>query len=307
MNTALVTGGTGFIGEALIPALQQRGYRVLLLTRKPDAARQRYPEAQPFRDWRELGDLCPEVVINLAGEGIADKRWTDARKQVLRESRIGVTRSLVDWCATRQTAPRVMVSGSAIGYYGDCGDEWVDEHSPAGHDFAARLCSEWESAARPVRVLGTRLAIVRIGLVMGPGGMLKRLLLPFRLGLGGRLGPGTQWMSWIERGDLVRLILALTDSHEAEGIFNAVAPNPVTNEDFTRVLARALKRPAMLPVPAWLLRTLMGELAELLLASQRVRASRMEWLPGFRFRFTGIEKAITHHLPQLTGNAKVQL
>lgn len=300
MSRILVTGGTGFVGQALIPQLLAASHTVALLTRRPDTALTMFGPSTALTAADSVDtlvrDFKPDAVINLAGEGIANARWTDKRKKILRESRIGVTESLVQALFRHGVRPRVMISGSAVGYYGDTGDTIVDEHSPPGDDFAARLCRDWEQAAKRVTDLGTRLAVVRIGLVIGNGGLIARLRRPFTFGLGGRLGNGRQWMSWIARQDLVRLLIALLSADGAEGPFNAVAPHPVTNAEFTQALARALHRPALFPAPAGLLRLMLGELAELLLTGQRVCSTRLESELSFTFEHTNIESAITSAL-----------
>ncbi|RMF15760.1 MAG: TIGR01777 family protein [Gammaproteobacteria bacterium] len=300
MSRVLVTGGTGFVGHALVPALLKAGHALALFTRQPEKVSTLYgtSEALVAGDAMEslVRDFRPEAVINLAGEGIANARWTDTRKHILRESRIGVTEKLTEALFRHRIRPRVMISGSAVGYYGDTGSEQVDEHSPPGRDFAARLCQDWEQAASRVTDLGTRLAFVRIGLVIGHGGLIERMRRPFSLGLGGRLGSGRQWMSWISRADLVQLLITLLEKEDAEGPFNAVAPHPVTNAEFTHAFARALRRPAIFPVPGALLKLVLGELADLLLTGQRVVSCRLESELSFTFQHTQIESAITSAL-----------
>lgn len=280
----LVTGGTGFVGHALVPALLADGHRLVLLTRRPGQRRGLDPRAALVGRLSDCGaDFAPEAVINLAGEGIADRRWTAARRRELYDSRVTLTRELVHWLSTRATPPRVMLSGSAVGWYGDQGDATLTEASPPHPEYTHELCEAWEQAARDVAALGTRLCVLRTGVVLGPGGgMLARLLPVFRAGLGGRVGTGRQWLSWIGRQDLVEVMRRLLADEAMAGVYNATAPAPVTNGEFTRVLAAQLERPALLPVPAPALRLAHGELSSLLLGGQKVLPARLE-AAGFRF------------------------
>lgn len=288
----VVAGGTGFLGRALVAALRAEGHHVCVLTRRPSA-----PEEVGWTPdgtagaWAAAVDGA-EVLVNLAGAGIADRRWSQARKRVLATSRLDATRSLVAAALAAAAPPRVFVSASAVGYYGDRGDELLTEEALPGEDFLGRLAQEWEAAARAVEPIGTRLALVRTGIALAPdGGALGKMLLPFRLGLGGRLGTGRQYMPWIHRGDWVRLVRWLIAEPAAQGAFNATAPNPVTNAEFTRALARALGRPAVLPVPALALRLIFGELASALLGGQRAVPTRALAM-GFRFDYPEIGAAL---------------
>ncbi|WP_369943035.1 TIGR01777 family oxidoreductase [Xanthomonas medicagonis] len=287
----LVTGGTGFIGRALCPALLQAGHRVSVLTRDTARAARSVPGAQPLQD---LSEAAPaDAVINLAGEPLSDRRWDETRKRRFRTSRLGTTRALLDWIAQFDAAqrPRCLLSGSAIGYYGDRGSDLLDERSAAGADFAAQLCRDWEAEALQAQALGVRTSLVRTGVVLdGDGGALARMLLPFRLGLGGRMGDGRQWMSWIHRDDHVGLLLWLLQ-HGGEGAYNATAPAPATNADFAAQLGHVLHRPALLPAPAAALRLAFGEMADLLLGSQRVVPARAQQ-EGYVFRYRELEPAL---------------
>lgn len=295
----LLTGGTGFIGLGLIDPLLARGWDITVLTRNPtDSVRVLGTKTRTVSDLHYLDDSPDfDAVINLAGEPIAARRWTNARKQALRDSRIAVTESILTHCEDHGVRPRVLVSGSAIGYYGDTGEAVVDESAAAGSGFSAQLCADWEAAANAFAPLGTRVCVVRTGLVMGAGGMLDQLRPLFRTGLGGRLGSGRQWMSWIDWRDMVALLLAALDGDDWSGPVNAVAPEPVRNDAFTQTLARVLRRPALLPVPSPLLRLATGtELAdELLLASTRVRPAALERL-GHEFVVTRLEDSLAHWL-----------
>lgn len=289
----IVAGGTGFLGKPLVEALRAEGHDVRVLTRSAGAPGE--------IGWTPDGGVGSwlvslegaEAFINLAGAGIADKRWTSERKREISESRLLATRSLVTAAGSLASPPRVFVSASAVGYYGDRGDEVVTEDSPPADDFLGTVGRQWEEAAQPVTVHGTRLAITRTGIVLaGDGGALAQMRLPFSLGVGGRLGTGRQYMSWIHRDDWVRLVRWLIEESSAQGPFNATAPNPVTNAEFTRALGRAMHRPAILPVPGFALRVLFGELAgPLLLQGQRVVPAKAT-AQGFRFDYPDLGGAL---------------
>jgi uncharacterized protein (TIGR01777 family) len=227
--------------------------------------------------------------VNLAGAPIADRRWSAARRAVLRASRVAATERLVAACARAGHPPAVLLSASAVGFYGDRGDAWLDEDEPAADDFLGGLCRDWEAAAQAAGALGTRVCLLRTGLVLHPSGGLLRALLPaFRLGLGARLGNGRHWQSWIHLEDWLGLTLHLLADGRAEGAFNLTAPEPVTQAAFTAALAGALRRPAWAVAPAGLLRALLGERAQLLLASQRC-TPRRALAAGYRFRHPRLE------------------
>jgi hypothetical protein len=291
----LLTGATGFLGGALCRALVRDGHEVTALSRDPARVASRCGPA--VCALRSLGgspsDLAFDAVVNLAGAPIADRRWTAARKRELRESRVDATRALTVRLSRLSPPPAVLLSASAIGYYGDAGERVLGEDSPAGEDFLSGLCADWEGAARSAGEFGARVCLLRTGLVLHPsGGVLARMLPPFRLGLGGRVGDGRQWMSWIQLDDWVALTLRLLSDASASGPFNLTAPEPATNAAFTAALGRALRRPAPFPVPARLLRLLLGERASLLLASQRVLPQRAEAL-GYRFRYASLDDALS--------------
>ncbi|MCG3169137.1 MAG: Epimerase family protein [Pseudomonadales bacterium] len=294
MARYVITGGSGFIGHALCRRLAANGARLEVLSRDPARAARALPAGT--RVVRRLDELARDepldAVINLAGEPIADARWSAARKQRLRDSRIALTDGLVDWMKGLSARPRVLLSASAVGFYGDQGDTIVRENGPAHPEFTHELCSRWEQSAQSARGLGVRVAIVRIGLVLGPGGgFLQRLLPAFRLGLGGPVGNGRQWMSWIHRDDLLALFDWLLARDELDGAFNATAPNPVTSREFARTLGRVLHRPAVLPLPAFALRAAFGEMSRLLLTGQRALPARAID-SGFTFRFPDLESAL---------------
>ncbi|XKH60356.1 TIGR01777 family oxidoreductase [Halomonas sediminis] len=293
----LITGGSGFVGQRLCRCLVEQGHEVQVVSRDPEGVRDRLPNNCEIRDSvMAFVDTPPEALINLAGESIAGKRWSSEQKAKLIESRVGITQDLVSLCAELrdkgEALPKVMISGSAMGYYGDQGDRVVTEATPPHDEFAHRLCQRWEKTAQEVEAYGVRLAIVRIGLVLDEGGgALQKMLPPFKLGLGGRFGNGKQYMPWIHREDLVRAILFLLERDDLDGAFNGSAPNPVTNAEFTQTLAHKLKRPAVLPVPAIALETIFGEMSRLLLTGADMRPRRLEDA-GFSFNFPTLDKAL---------------
>jgi uncharacterized protein (TIGR01777 family) len=271
----VVAGGTGFIGEPLVRGLLGRG-DVAVLTRNPSHVRA--GRAVPWSgggegDWtREIAEA--DVVINLAGENIAGGRWTDRRKQALVASRLDATRALVG-AMERAPRERTFLSASAVGYYGDRGDEMLDESAKPGSGFLAELTTRWEDAAHQADPMA-RVVILRFGVVLGrEGGALAKMLLPFKLGLGGPIGSGRQWMSWIDRHDVLRMIEWAIDAKNARGVYNATAPEPVRNREFVTELGRALHRPAFLPAPAFAMKLVFGKMAEeALLGGQRVMPKR---------------------------------
>lgn len=291
----LLTGGTGTIGRPLCAALRGAGHRLTVVSRRPAAEVQRIC-GNSVEVWSSLeawsSDRTFAAVINLAGEPIADARWTGARQRLLRSSRIDLTEELVARMAAAPTVPQVLLSGSAIGWYGSRGATALDENATGGNDFAARLCADWEAAAMKASTLGVRVCLLRTGLVLGRhGGMLAKLYWPFRLGLGMRLGDGQQWMSWIHLDDWIACTLRLLADTSVEGAFNLTAPFPVTNAEFTHRLAQSLHRSARWFVPAAALRLGLGDAASLLLGGQRVLPHRLEAL-GYRFQFPQLEGAL---------------
>lgn len=299
----LVTGATGFIGRPLCRELVKAGHAVTAVTRDPARAKVRVDPAVRLVGWQgfrgptqELTTALAEneVVINLAGEPIAARRWSPQVKSDLRASREGTTSALVTACAKQTQRPVLFVSGSAIGYYGPRGDDVLTEESPSGSGFLASLCREWEGAARAAERLGVRVALIRIGVVLGrDGGALGKMLPAFKLGLGGPLGKGNQWMSWIHLEDLVRLFIFIMEQAPS-GPVNATAPEPVTNRRFVRTLGRVLHRPAWLPAPGFAVKLLLGEMAEeLLLTGQRVTPARAQTL-GFHFLHPDLTGALQH-------------
>lgn len=290
----LLTGGTGFVGAALCERLAIDGAQLVVLSRNAARARSRLPHGT--RVVTTLGELDAQehfdAVINLAGEPIAAGRWSAARKALLESSRIGLTRELVAWIARAAQPPRVLLSASAIGYYGDQGDAEVTEQTAPHDEYQHRLCRDWEAAALEAAALGVRTACLRIGLVIGPdGGFLARLLPPARFGLGGHIGSGLQWMSWIHRDDLVEMCLFLLAREDLQGVFNATAPNPVRSREFAQALGRTLRRPLQMPAPGIVFRLVFGEMSRLLLTGQRVLPARLQ-AAGFRFRWPELDGAL---------------
>jgi len=278
----LITGGTGFIGHALCPRLAAAGHEVVILTRQ---ARPRLPQGATASvtrlDGLDAGTFAG--VINLAGAGIGDERWTVARKRLLLESRVGTTASVVQWMGRGSRPPPTLVSASAVGWYGDQGDRPITEDTPATPGFTHELCAAWEREAGNAAALGVRVCVMRIGVVLDrDGGALARMLPAFRFGGGGRLGSGRQWFPWIHRADLAAIAQWLLENPQARGVYNASAPHPVTNAEFTQALGRVLARPTVLPMPAAALKLLFGEMSELLLMSDRMLPQRL-LDAGFRF------------------------
>jgi len=299
----LVTGASGTIGTAVCDALLARGDEVAGLSRDPQRARRSNPRVG-WHAWSPELERPPEEafdgvdgVVNLVGEPI-NQRWTDDAKERIRASRITATRNLVTAMLAAETAPAVLVSQSAVGYYGDRGEQIVDESTPAGSSFDARVCADWEAAAEEVASGGEiRLVILRSAPVLtADGGLLAELLLPFRLGLGGPIAGGRNYMPWISLADEVGLLLWALDNPDASGAYNATAPDPITNREFAKALGRALNRPAVVPVPKLAVRLrLGGELADAATGSQRVlpRRARDE---GYSFRLPDIDSALADAL-----------
>ena len=290
--TIVIAGGSGFLGQKLARRMARDGHHVRILTRR----QAQVPDQITWRPDGTAGALADrlngvDAVVNLAGENLAGGRWSPARKELLRSSRILPTRTLARAIAQCHTPPKILVSASGAGYYGPRGDEPITEDMPAGSDFLARLCVDWEQEARAVPP-ATRLAIVRSGLVQSAdGGALKTMLLPFKLGLGASLGSGDQFLPWIHADDWTAMVMWMIENNRANGAINATAPAPVTNREFTQTLARVLNRPAIFRAPAFALRTALGELADVLLTGQRAVPARAEQL-GFRFTHRTLEPAL---------------
>jgi uncharacterized protein (TIGR01777 family) len=287
----LVTGGTGFVGHSLCPALAADGHEVVILTRQPAP---RMPAAGVSSVTRLDGLDASDFggVVNLAGAPIGDGRWTEARKKLLLDSRVDTTARLVQWMARAKRRPPVLVSASAVGYYGEQGDRPITEDTPPTPGFTHDLCAAWEREAAKAGELGVRVCLMRIGVVLDEGGgALAKMLPAFRMGAGGRLGTGRHWFPWIHRADVTAICQWLLDHDQARGAYNVGAPNPVTNAEFTRALGRALGRPTVLPMPEAALKLLFGEMSELLLVSDRMLPKRL-LDEGFQFRYPELDRAL---------------
>lgn len=287
----LVTGGTGFIGQALCPRLEAAGHELVLLTRqsRPELPRG-VTRAVTTLDGLKAADF--DGVVNLAGAPIGDGRWTEERRRLLLESRTTTTSGIVEWMARSTSRPAVLVSASAVGYYGEQGDTPVTEDTPPTPSFTHELCAAWEQAAEQATSLGVRVCRMRIGVVLDRGGgALAKMLPAFRMGAGGRLGSGRHWFPWIHREDMAAICEWLLGNAQARGAYNCSAPEPVTNAEFTRALGRALRRPTVLPMPEAALRLLFGEMSELLLVSDRMLPKRL-LDEGFRFRYPALDVAL---------------
>ena len=289
-----VSAASGLIGTALVRDLAAGGADVVRLVRRPPTSPDEIswqPESASGLDPGALHGV--DAVVHLSGAPVAPRRWTRARKALLRSSRITATQTLTTAMAAAEPPPAVLVCASAIGYYGDTADRAVDESAPSGRGFLAELVCDWEAAAEPARDAGIRVVNVRSGLVLSPaGGLLGQLLLPFRLGLGAKIGSGRQYMSWVSLPDEVRAIRFLLESADATGAFNITAPEPVTNARFTTALAHAVRRPALLTVPSFALRAALGEVSGELLGSARVLPARLQ-AAGFSFAHADIGTALS--------------
>lgn len=291
----LLTGGTGLIGQHLCQRWLGEGHRLTVWSRRPEQVAKICGTG--VRGVARLDDIAEDdpvdAVINLAGAPIADRPWTAARRTLLWASRVALTEQLLAWLERREQRPPVLVSGSAVGWYGDGGERELTESSaPVKEDFASQLCIAWEETALRAQALGIRVVLVRTGLVLAAdGGFLSRLRLPYKMGLGGPLGDGRQWMPWVHIDDQIALIDFLMQHKEASGPYNACAPEPVRNREFAKRLGRTLHRPAFMPMPALLLKAGLGELSTLLLGGQRARPVRL-LAAGFTFRFNDLQSAL---------------
>lgn len=298
--TIVVTGASGLVGAELVNQLKEAGWSVIRAVRRP------VDNANEELHWDpKTGAIDAErfasadAVVHLAGENIAGKRWTESFKQKLLHSRTQGTLLVSETIAQAERRPKVFICASAIGYYGDRGDERLTEEAASGDNFLAEVCRQWEASCEPARAAGVRVANLRIGVVLSrEGGALQKMLPPFKLGAGGVLGDGKQYMSWITRDDLVGVIRFVLDNPDLAGAVNAVAPNPVTNRDFTKTLGAILGRPTILPMPAFAARLALGEMAdELLLASARVEPAVLQQ-HGYQFLYPRLEPALQHVLDE---------
>ena len=290
----LISGGSGLVGKALTRALSEDGHTVARLVRPGSAASAGDIRWDPMSASADLPSIeGTDVILNLSGASIGDGRWTPARKAILRSSRVDTTRVLVEALARLRQKPRVFVSASATGYYGDRGDEILTEASGPGTDFLALLARDWEAEAVRAELSGIRTVLLRFGVILtADGGALSQMLMPFRFGVGGRFGSGNQWMSWIALEDAVEIVRSAILDERLTGPLNVVAPNPLRNSEFTRIVAAALHRPAILPAPAFALRIVLGEMADaLLLASQRAVPERLR-AAGYTFRYDDFAAAL---------------
>lgn len=290
----LMTGGTGFIGKSLVKRLLQDGHILTVVSRSPEKALALLGATvtiwSSISQWHE--NIHFDAVINLAGEPIIDKAWTEKRKLVLLDSRVGITEQLVSAMQNMYSKPTVFLSGSAIGIYGDCGQTICAETAATGKDFAAYLCQQWEQAACKAETLGVRVVLLRTGLVLArQGGMLEKMRLPFSLGLGSQLGNGQQIMSWIHLDDYIDAVLFLLDCQKCQGAFNMTAPNPVSNQQFSQQFASSLKRNVLFSSPEWLLKPILGERSLLLFGGQQVVPSKL-LSHEFNFRYPKLTDAL---------------
>ena len=296
-----ITGATGFVGSRLVEELQARGHQPLILTRNRDAALKAFPKVEAVAytptesgSWQEAIAGC-DGVVHLAGEPIAESRWTPKQKQEILTSRQLSTRKIVEAIAKANPKPSVLVNASAIGYYGTSETATFDETSPSSNDFLAEVCQAWEAEAQKVKEAGVRLVILRLGIVLGDGGALAKMIPPFKLFAGGPLGTGKQWFSWIHRDDLVNLILEALTRKDIEGVLNATAPNPVRMSEFCQVLGKTLNRPSWLPVPSFVPEALLGEGAKVVLEGQQVLPKRTTSF-GFDYQYPTLEQALAEIL-----------
>jgi uncharacterized protein (TIGR01777 family) len=297
-GSILITGATGFIGKSLCEKLREKGFDLIALSRDPERAKKRLAGLCRIEQWDPQKKIPPlkaveqsNAVVHLLGENVAG-RWNEKKRKTVRESRIESTKNLVRAFEKAKKRPEVLISASAVGYYGDRGEKILDENAHAGGGFLSDVCREWEKEAKKAERLGIRVVCIRIGVVLGPdGGALKEMLPPFRLGLGGPLGSGRQWMPWIHRDDLIGIILHVLKKNDIKGAVNGTAPYPVTNKEFTRTLGRILRRPVILRVPAFVLRLLFGEFARFLLFSERV-VPKTAQDSGYRFCYETLEPAL---------------
>lgn len=293
----IITGGTGLIGQNLATELKSGGHEVIILSRNPDKATG--PEGIPVKKWDGVSSVgwldlvdANTAIVNLAGAGIGDGRWTDERKAAILNSRVNAGQAVSEAVAEAHHQPKVVVQASAVGYYGPCGDEEITEEAAVGHDFLADVCLQWEASTAGVEANGVRRVVIRTGVVLSlDGGAFPRLLTPMKFFIGGPLGSGEQWFPWIHMQDQVKAIRFLIENEQASGVYNLSAPHPVTNGEFVHHMGKVLNRPAMLPAPSFALKMLLGEMATLVLDGQRVIPSRLV-AAGFTFDYAEARPAL---------------
>lgn len=293
----IITGGTGLIGQNLATELKSRGHEIILLSRNPDKAKA--PAGVAVKKWDGVSsvgwlDLVDgnTAIVNLAGESIGERRWTDERKALILNSRIHAGQAVTEAITEAHHKPKVLIQASAVGYYGPRHDEEITEDAPAGNDFLAEVCKQWEASSTGVDTVGVRRVVIRIGVVLSlAGGALPRMLTPMWLYIGGPLGSGEQWFPWIHIQDTAQAIRFLIENEKSSGVYNLSAPNPVTNGEFTHHLGKVMQRPAVLPAPGFALKMMLGEMATLVLDGQRVVPHRL-LADGFAFTYTEPRPAI---------------
>lgn len=297
----LIFGGTGFVGRNLTEELAANGYKVCVVTRNYKKNIKPFGNKVQLIQWDNISPLSSiyeiqqvDVVINLSGESIGNSRWTKSKKEKILASRIKTTSAIVAAINNDFIKPKVFINASAVGYYGPCGDEEITESDEVGQDFLAQVCRNWENEVYKVKNI-TRVVTIRIGVVLGSEGALNRMALPYKFYLGGPIGKGNQWLSWIHIQDLVRMIMFIIQHQEIVGAVNAVAPEPVRNKDFNKLLGEVLNRPSWLPVPEFLIKIVLGQMAEMLLHGQRVFPQKIT-NNGFEFSFPKLKSALDNAL-----------
>lgn len=303
-----ITGATGFVGSRLVEKLNAQGDRIVVFTRSADKARRLFPASafpslevvaytpQERGPWQEAVSGC-DGVVNLAGEAISE-RWTPEHKQAILESRQLTTKNIVGAISKANPKPKVLINASAVGYYGTSETKTFDETSASGNDFLAKVCQTWEAEAQKVTAAGVRLVIVRIGIVLGEGGALERMVGPFKVFAGGPIGSGRQWLSWVHRDDLVNLIVEALKRPDLEGTLNATAPNPVRMEQFSQAIGEVMNRPSWLPVPSFAIELLLGDGAKIVLEGQKVIPQRTQ-SAGFEYQYPELKSALADVVPKM--------
>lgn len=301
-----IAGGTGFVGSLLVEKLHSQGDHLVIFTRNPQKAQQTFPKTQfpqvelvPYTpkqsgDWQKHISGC-DAVVNLAGESLAEGRWTDQRKREIVESRETGTQKIVEAIENAPQKPSVLINASAIGYYGTSETETFDEHSSPGDDFLANVCKKWEYQANQVKKMNVRLVIFRLGIVLGNGGAIAKLIPPFKFFAGGTIGSGKQWFSWIHREDITNLIIKALKTPEMSGVYNATSPNPVRMEQLCNTIGEVINRPSWLPVPSFVIETILGDGAVVVLEGQQVLPKETQ-STGFEYQYPELKAALAEIL-----------